>query len=79
VSRGVRGKMVLVKYDSSTRSKFTQPVVTQAKPLVPVDDSKEPVRYRSAALMFLASLAIITLFCYLAGMSTWAVAVFYAL
>lgn len=63
VTKHVLGLDTWFRYDSSTRSKFTQPVATQAEPLVPVDDSKEPVRYRSAALMFLASLAIITLFC----------------
>jgi len=47
--------------------------------LAQVDDSQEPLRYRSAVLMFLVCLAVLTLFCYFAGMSVWAIIVFYAL
>ena len=47
--------------------------------LAQMDDSQEPMRYRSALLMFLASLVIIALFCYFAGMSLWAIGVFYLL
>jgi len=45
--------------------------------LVQMDEEKEPLRYRSAVLMFFASLACITLFCYFAGMSIWAIPAFY--
>ena len=44
-----------------------------------MNDSQEPMRYRSAVLMFLASFAVLILFCYLAGMSIWAILVFYLL
>jgi len=47
--------------------------------LTQMDDSQEPLRYRWAVLMFLASIAAITMFCYFAGMSVWAVLVFYVL
>ena len=43
-----------------------------------MDDSREPMRYRSTVLAFLVSLAALVLFCYLAGMSIWAILVFYA-
>ena len=44
-----------------------------------VDDSQEAMRYRTALLLFLASFAILALFCYFAGMSMWAIFVFYVL
>lgn len=46
--------------------------------LAQMDDSQEPMRYRSAALAFLISLAALVFFCYMAGMSIWAILVFYA-
>jgi len=42
-----------------------------------IDDSHEPMRYRSAALMFLLSFTALVLFCYFAGMSFWAIFMFY--
>ena len=44
-----------------------------------LDDSREPMRYRSAVFLFLLSFAALVLFCYLAGMSLWAILVFYGL
>jgi hypothetical protein len=41
-----------------------------------MDDSQEPMRYRTALFMFLASFVAIALFCYFAGMSIWAILVF---
>ncbi len=43
------------------------------------DDSKEPMRYRTAILLFIISFIALVLFCYFAGMSLWAILVFYAL
>jgi len=43
------------------------------------DDSQEPMRYRSATLLSFLSLAALTAFCYFAGMSIWAIVVFYLL
>jgi len=47
--------------------------------LVKIDDSKEPMKYRTAAIMFWASLAFLFLFCYFAGMSLWVIIVFFVL
>jgi Ca2+/Na+ antiporter len=47
--------------------------------LAQMNDSQEPMRYRSAVFMFFASFAILILFCYSAGMSIWAMLVFYVL
>ena len=47
--------------------------------LVPREDSGEPMRYRSAAFLSLTTFVILTLFCYFAGMSIWAILVFYLL
>jgi len=44
-----------------------------------VDDSREPMRYRSAMFLLILSFAALVLFCYFAGMSLWAIFVFYAL
>jgi hypothetical protein len=43
-----------------------------------IDESSEPMRYRTATILFLLSFAGITLFCYLAGMSLWVVFGFFA-
>jgi len=47
--------------------------------LVRMDDSHEPMRYRSAVFLLLLSFAALVLFCYFAGMSLWAILIFYAL
>jgi hypothetical protein len=44
-----------------------------------MDDSREPMRYRSAISLLLLSFAALVLFCYFAGMSLWAIFVFYGL
>lgn len=43
------------------------------------EDLKEPISYRSALFFLIIGLLFITLFCYLAGMSLWAIALFFAL
>ena len=42
-------------------------------------DSSEPMRYRSATFLFLVSFAFLVLFCHLAGMSIWAILIFFVL
>lgn len=42
-----------------------------------VDDSREPMRYRTAVLMFLLSFVVLFVFCYLAGMSIITILAFY--
>jgi hypothetical protein len=44
-----------------------------------MDEAQEPLRYRLTVLLFLFSLAVIALFCYLAGMSIWTIVLFYLL
>jgi len=44
-----------------------------------MDDSREPFGYRTITFMFLGSFAFLGLFCYFAGMSLWAILVFFAL
>ncbi len=44
----------------------------------PMDESKEPMSYRTAAILFILCFAGIVFFCYLAGMSLWAVFGFFA-
>ena len=44
-----------------------------------LDDSNEPIRYRSAFLGIVLGMGFITLFCMKAGMSLWAILVFFAL
>jgi len=44
-----------------------------------IDDSNEPMRYRTAMLLLLLSFTALVLFCYFAGMSLWAILVFFAL
>ncbi len=39
---------------------------------------EEPISYRSAFFLLVAGLSFITLFCYFAGMSLWAIALFFA-
>ena len=46
---------------------------------VRIDDSREPMRYGSAMFLLLLSFAALVMFCYFAGMSLWAIFVFYAL
>jgi len=41
------------------------------------EDADEPIRYRTAFLIMIAGLIFITLFCYYAGMSLWAIAMFF--
>jgi len=43
-----------------------------------MDDSQEPMRYRTALFLFLLSFAFMILFCYFAGMSLWAILIFFA-
>jgi len=47
--------------------------------LARMDDSKEPLKYRNASLLFLISFIFLGGFCYFAGMSIWAILVFFAL
>jgi len=42
------------------------------------EDSGEPIRYRTAFVLVIAGFLFITLFCYYAGMSLWAIAMFFA-
>ncbi len=44
-----------------------------------MDDSREPMRYKSVIFLFLLSFAALVLFCYFAGMSLWAIFIFYGL
>ena len=44
-----------------------------------LDDSNEPFTYRSAILCIILSMIFITAFCYKAGMSIWAILVFFGL
>jgi hypothetical protein len=44
-----------------------------------IDDSKEPMKYRSATLLFILSYIFLFIFCYLAGMSIWVTFVFFIL
>ena len=44
-----------------------------------MDDSREPFSYRTLTGMFWGSFAFLAMFCYLAGMSVWAILVFFAL
>ncbi len=44
-----------------------------------MDDSKEPMRYGSAAFLLVLSFTALVLFCYLAGMSLWVIFVFFGL
>jgi len=44
-----------------------------------MDESNEPMRYNSALILFLICFAAIFAFCYLAGMSIWAIFVFFIL
>lgn len=46
---------------------------------IKMDDSREPMRYRSAVLLFFLSFGALVVFCYLAGMSLWAIFVFFGL
>jgi len=41
-------------------------------------DSGEPIRYKTALILMIAGFALITMFCYFAGMSLWAIALFFA-
>ena len=41
------------------------------------DSIKEPIKYRTAILFILAGFSFIALFCYFAGMSLWAIAMFF--
>jgi hypothetical protein len=41
------------------------------------DDSEEPIRYRTAFVFTIAGFTFITLFCYYAGMSLWAIWLFF--
>jgi hypothetical protein len=41
------------------------------------EDANEPIRYRTAFLFMIAGFVFITLFCYYAGMSLWAIAMFF--
>jgi len=42
-----------------------------------LDDSDEPMRYRSAVLVMMVGMTFITLFCLRAGMSIWAILLFF--
>ena len=42
-----------------------------------LDDSDEPMRYRSVVLVMMVGITFITLFCLKAGMSIWAIALFF--
>ena len=42
-----------------------------------LDDSDEPMRYRSAVLVMMVGITFITLFCLKAGMSIWAIPLFF--
>lgn len=44
-----------------------------------LDDSDEPMRYRSAVLVMMVGITFITLFCLKAGMSIWAIPLFFGL
>ena len=44
-----------------------------------MDDSNEPLRYRNASLLFLISFVFLAIFCSFAGMSAWAILVFFVL
>ena len=44
-----------------------------------LDESREPMRYRTAVILLLLSFVFLFLFCYQAGMSPWAIVVFYFL
>ncbi len=44
-----------------------------------MDDSREPMRYRTAMLLLLLCFGALVMFCYFAGMSLWAVLVYFAL
>jgi len=44
-----------------------------------LEDSREPMHYNSAILLFILSFVALILFCYFAGMNLWAILVFYAL
>jgi len=44
-----------------------------------MDDSQEPMSYRSAMLLLIASFIALVVFCYFAGMDLWAILVFFAL
>lgn len=44
-----------------------------------MDDSREPMRYRTAVFLFFVSFVLLSVFCYFAGMSIWAILVFYVL
>ncbi len=44
-----------------------------------MDDSQEPMSYRSAMLLLIVSFIALVVFCYFAGMDLWAILVFFAL
>ena len=44
-----------------------------------LDDSDEPMTYRGAILALVSGVTFLTLFCYKAGMSLWAIFIFFAL
>jgi hypothetical protein len=44
-----------------------------------MDDSQEPMSYRSAMLLLILSFIALVVFCYFAGMDLWAILVFFAL
>ncbi|MBM3237147.1 hypothetical protein FJZ31_12720 [Candidatus Poribacteria bacterium] len=45
----------------------------------PLDEAQEPMQYRTAVILLIASFIFLFLFCYQAGMSPWAIIVFYTL
>ena len=42
-----------------------------------IDESHEPMKYKSSALLFLLSFIALVLFCYFAGMTMWAIFAYY--
>jgi hypothetical protein len=47
--------------------------------LSPLDDSQEPMGYKPAVILFIFSFMVIAGFCYFAGMSIWAILMFFLL
>lgn len=55
---------------------FSKPRLHRDK-LQPLDDSEEPMKYRTALVGLVGSMAFMTLFCHKAGMSVWATWLFF--
>ncbi len=53
--------------------------IPQPRGVSPPDDSTEPMRYRSAALLFTVGILFLFFFCFQMGMALWAIGLFFLL